>query len=160
MQHLKSLLALTLHTWYFILAISVINLTYNIKALNTGTHLKSMMAVAGRWVVEKQLETMQRAIRERHLGAAFPWAHKARLCMYAHTYVASVNITWSVSNLVPQLIDSVHCVERPVMWSRGQHLQAWTESSRINKDPEKGFSPNQALSHYSKFIFLALPSGF
>lgn len=100
---------------------------------------------------------------ERNQRKTFRWRIPMsipRLIMYAHTYVGSVNITWSVSNLVPQLMDSVHFIEGPIMWGRGQHLQAWTESSRINKDPEKGFSPNQALSHYSKFIFPGTPICF
>lgn len=37
------------------------------------------------------------------------------LFLYAHTYVTPVNITWSVSNLVPQFMDSIYSIKRPVM---------------------------------------------
>lgn len=34
-------------------------------------------------------------------------------------------MTWSLSNLVPQLMDSTHIIEGPVMCSTAQHLKAW-----------------------------------
>lgn len=63
---------------------------------------------------EKQLEIMQRAIRKETLRWCIPMSVHS-LFLYAHTYVTSVNITWSVSNLVPQFMDSIHSIERPIM---------------------------------------------
>lgn len=72
--------------------------------------------------------------------------------MYGHTYVTSVNITWSVSNLVPKFMDSIHSIERPVMWGCGQHLQAWTKSSQVNKHLKKVFPPTK-LCPFTEHFF-------
>lgn len=53
---------------------------------------------------------MQQAVR--HVSGACPRVRGLPVC--AHTYGA-VNITWSVSNLVPEFVDPVHGVQRPIM---------------------------------------------
>lgn len=66
----------------------------------------------GRWMV-KQSQSMQQAIR--HVSGAFLRESVCVcVCASAHTYGA-VNITWSVSNLVPEFVDSVHGIQRPIM---------------------------------------------
>lgn len=43
----------------------------------------------------------------------------------AHTYIISINMTCSVPKLVQKLRDSVHRIQRPVVWGGCQHLKAW-----------------------------------
>lgn len=114
-------------------------LLYDFSDKSDKHSLKSMIAVAGRWVVKTKKACMQRA---RHLGCIPVSIHSLFMYVYAHTYVTSVNITWSVSNLVPQLLDSIHSIERPVMRGRGQHLQAWTDGEFTGKQAStKGLFP-------------------
>lgn len=81
---------------------------------------------------------MRQAIRQ--VSGAFPRVRRPPVCVCvcAHTYGA-VNITWSVSNLVPEFVDSLHGIQGPIMWGRRQDLQTWMESSRVNVHPEEDF---------------------
>lgn len=44
-----------------------------------------------------------------------------------HTYISPINMTCSVPNLVWEAVDPFHWIQRPVVWSWGQHLQAWSK---------------------------------
>lgn len=46
-----------------------------------------------------------------------------------HTYISPINMTCSVPNLVWEAVDPFHWIQRPVMWSCGQHLQAWAQQT-------------------------------
>lgn len=76
-------------------------------------------------------------------------------------------MTWSVPKLVPQLRDPVHRIQRPVVWSSGQHLEAWWGGVRHsqfsqemgNEEWGHGAIPTQILNRGRLWKFHKHPSG-